>query len=404
MANLLRSYITVVDRFKLNVMKKSFTLALISTAIRTVTNFLLIYIIAYVISPNEFGDFIFIFSVYSLFVLVIEFGSNLFLMARSELADDKYLLIDFIILKIILSVITFLLIYQVLAENIHILLLGMAINAIGTTIYPILRCKGLYDEEARVVFKNNSIIVIVFSLGCLIDGLGDVIKIYSFSLLLGKFYLLLYLFSWINFKGWSFSSLRLFNLIKRSYPFLIHSLLGVAMINIDVILLKTLSDTAEVGSYQIIAKGIVGACVLTEVIINVFLPQMNSRPNVEDIKRLRVTCCATGALVSSVFFVAYYVLLNSLFLKYETSNEAIFLISLVVLIRYVAITPGIIISKYSKQLYRVVGSAFGIASLVILSMAFNDIDATKMSLILVISSLVVWLSYEYYGSKTINKA
>lgn len=363
---------------------------------RLLINFGMFYLLSQSLNIHDFGQITYAITVSIILGLFIDYGYNLKLSrdavecSNCELEEKisrllAVKILNFILVLIIVSTLT------QLSYIFIILISAQFLNSVGGTIFPIARARGLFKLETKLVFSNNILIFLTF----LSFGLIDDFKLslaFALSILIGKVYLLLNSYYYYKHKVGCKVYLT-FNGVLREYEkgvsFFIHASVGFLYINVDTVMAEYYLDFESVGLYQMMMKVLVGICILNEVMVNYYLPIM-TRSYKQAIKssfrggiaRYWLNFSVIGLIASLLFFFVIHYFSPYIFSPdFNYGFMFSLIMSLVVLLRYIGIVPGMLLTIVNFQSARVFGGVLALIVLVVSSVCLvGDFGLTGVAI------------------------
>lgn len=374
-----------------------------TTGAKLLANVLLFVLIARYWKPEEFGSFVFLFTISTTASLISDYGFSQSALVRigrkpeniehiaTEIFCGKNTLT--ILLLAVFSIFSFLLDLKnselgVLA----LLLIAATINSYTELLFSFLRGLGKYKKEATVsTIQNIAFSLLTFSILTLDGGPTSV----STAILLCRICFVVTAFRLVRKEGIKLRSLASIRHATRSlkdnFFFGLDSTLTNLFSNLDTLAVGSLLGHSAVGIYQAGMRLIQGANTFAPVITNVFLPTISKSSELghasEAIsKKLHTIMLISGSALSLPFISFPELIVGCLYGKdYKELEILLPWMGILLFLRYQAAAHGIMLAGLGFQATRAL--SYGIAIPVFIGSAFLLIPA--YSLIGAITSSIV---------------
>jgi O-antigen/teichoic acid export membrane protein len=352
-------------------MIKSFAALSITTGVRLLTGLVLFVLMAREWSADEFGHFMYLFSVAALLVLACEFGfaQQILREIGREPARAVALMGRFLGAKIWLTVAT-LLLAAGFAWFSHlspagmlqlVLLLAGGLAMSYTDFYmACFRAMGDFGQEAKLTIKGNLIYFMLAAMA-LYGGTGP--KGVASALMLARLIHLALAYRIFRQRipdrlpiDLRYTSTA--RTIKVSSAYGADVAVGAAFVNIDTVLIAHSLGNEGVAIYQAIARFYQGACLLPAIFGSLFLPKLarhlDDKPLFSrDFKNLNFSLVGSGLLIALMFIFGKPVLALVYDQPHLQSSLALLpWFGLLVFIRYVASVYGVVLTALGGQTSR----------------------------------------------------
>jgi O-antigen/teichoic acid export membrane protein len=257
-----------------------------------------------------------------------------------------------------------------------LLLFSNILNSYGMLFNLSFRGIGLFDKEVKTVFWSTMVTLLL--IGCLIlFGQGP--EVIALALVITKAFFLIY--SWIVYKRIiSWAKFRypplsdMFAALRKGFPFAAHVALGTLYFSIDTVIIQHFLGVKNVGIYQAGLRVMVVGLVLSGVLANVYLRQMAKESADRDAFINLATRMTRHFLIVGIFGFVCMIGFPELVVKliyggsgYSKLNTLIPLFGVVLLLRCMANSYGIVLTVDNRQFVRMVAACLS----VIISITMN---------------------------------
>tara|TARA_R110002096_G_scaffold360605_2_gene553569 strand:- start:603 stop:1862 length:1260 start_codon:yes stop_codon:yes gene_type:complete len=362
--------------------KKNLTLSFFSALAKIIGGIGLISILARAFSLADFGNFTYALTLGTVFGLIVDYGFNIKIIKDvssnevnvnkvvSKTIGSKFLLL---LLSIILFITT-----TVLLKNTNelslsglFLFLSLVVFSFTNTFLSVFKGRKEYIKDLKVVIVDNLVTVIIVSIIAFITN--DILYT-SISFFFSKLIALVYSFC-IYKRENEFVFPKYYDIIqdlKQALPYGVHYWVGSLYLNIDTIIMKPLVSEEDLGIYQSGIRIIIGLGILLTIINSVYLPLLNEYLNknrnlfLKNILKLNTNVFRLSILsiVGMITFskLIIIVLFGSKFLELQ---EIFWIIALIVGIRIIGSSYGILLTISDKQRLRAIAGALSIFIIII---------------------------------------
>lgn len=360
---------------------------LISTVLRFFNAVLLLVVLARFWGPETFGIFMYPFTLAGIIVILVDYGFNLQLVrdVGKNSQDVHRLICQAINIKTFLTAIVILaglpfIIFLKAIEGYRLLLVLLLfsniLNSYGLVFNLSFRGLGLFDKEVIVTFWLTIITFII--IGSLIL-FGEGPEIIAWALVITRAFFMGH--SWVVYRQvvgkdkFIFAHLRpILTALKKGAPFAAHVALGTLYFSVDTVIIQHLLGPQSVGIYQAGLRVMLGGLIFADVLGNVYLSGIAR----ESVNRGTLVHVATRMtrhflMVASLGFVcmiAFPDLVVKLIYGSSGYSKVIPLLPLfgvVLLLRFMGASYGIVLTVDDKQGVRTMGAGLS----VIVSVALN---------------------------------
>jgi O-antigen/teichoic acid export membrane protein len=395
---------------------------IISLFFKIVINIFLVFYIAKNVSVSDFGSFSLAFLIYSLCVLLVDYGFNLkgLVLNKNNKETVNHEISSMISAKIILVILMCLVLFLFLrisnynsATDLNILILCLASipNSFGLFFLNKFKIINRYDKES-VGFILQGFVLLLSVAMFNYYGKDEVIW-YIYSILLSKLIFFAYgLFSYIRNDYFEFKIAGInmaIESIRYSFPFAMHLILGALMIYIDTLVLSSLTDLNNVAIYQSGMRIIMASLLISVIISDAFIPLIsNSFSSSKTVKNSMMSLFEFVLLflflvVITLFFFKKTIILLLYSLDYIELEKYIIYIIGIISLRYIGVVPGILLTSFGKQNIRANAVIISVLFSVVLNYIFIprfNIEGAFLSSFL--SHLILNIIYMYYALKIVS--
>jgi len=399
---------------------KKYLFLSISLFFKLLINVFVIFYIAKKVSVLEFGSFSVAFIMASMTTLCLDYGFNLkgLVLSSKKKEEVNKELSSMIFSKIIISVIIIIAFglfflfsqYDVTTNKVIAILVISAIpTSFGNFYLNNFKIVNRFDKEAIGYIIQGSILL--FALGFNHwYGKNDIVYYATILLIARIAYVLFGFLAFRNsfFKSISFDFNNAMIAIKTSTPYGIHLILGASIIYIDTFILSFLSSLEKVGLYQAGMRIIMASMLIAVIISDAFIPNISKIFNNKRIVSKKLSTLFefillfSGLTIITIFSYKKTIILLLFSQDYLVLESFIVLILLIILLRYIGIVPGIILTSYGKQIIRARAVVISIFISIILNFILIPIYGIKGAFLASLSAhIVLNIIYVYFAHKTI---
>ena len=395
---------------------------IISLFFKIVINIFLVFYIAKNVSVSDFGSFSLAFLIYSLCVLLVDYGFNLkgLVLNKNNKETVNHEISSMISAKIILVILMCLVLFLFLRIsnynsetdlNILILCFASIPNSFGLFFLNKFKIINRYDKES-VGFILQGFVLFLSVAMFNYYGKDEVIW-YIYSILLSKLMFFAYgLFSYIRNDYFEFKIAGInmaIESIRYSFPFAMHLILGALIIYIDTLVLSSLSDLNNVAIYQSGMRIIMASLLISVIISDAFIPLIsNSFSSSKTVKNSMMSLFEFILLflflvVITLFFFKKTIIILLYSLDYIELEKYIIYIIGIISLRYIGVVPGILLTSFGKQNIRANAVIISVLFSVVLNYIFIprfNIEGAFLSSF--ISHLILNMIYMYYALKIVS--
>jgi O-antigen/teichoic acid export membrane protein len=370
-------------------MKKNISYTFITFGTRAFTNIILFFILARVWGVNQFGTFMFSYTLSNLLVIILDYGYSLNLVKiiankRKKVRDyTRAALYSKNILFILVLTISCILYFFYPGFNsldsmvvFITLLIAAILNSYAIFFNLPLRAFEYFKEESLLSLITNLFngIFVVVLLLYEIDSLLNI----SLAFLLSK--IIYFVLSVWTYK-YKFNSYSLGNedpvtpkkMIVEGIPYAIHVIVGTLYFQVDTIIVQLFEGEFGVGQYQAAMRVFVGGLLISDVLNSVYLSRLSRvMANKEDFKKyalqLNFISISIGLMIGSFIFFFSDTIVYLLYGKaYDSVSGVLKLFAISLFLRYTGAMYGVLLTISNRQKVRSAAVTFAL----ILNMALN---------------------------------
>lgn len=344
--------------------------------------------------PEEFGYYLYIYSLATLLTLVIDYGFPQRVLREVPLFSfrNKINLIKGVSAKVAatLMVMVFALLFVYFYENKELFVIVIAATAIGSFgDYFSSHMKAMHHhkiDSANLLITNAILILAVF---ILMDLLGRALTLNEAALLLltSKSYYLVssaYFASKILRLPILSAKIRLFAVeseMKKGAPYAMDVTLIRSYGVVDTILLRYFAGDAATGIYQSGQRLLQGFLPLAQVFNNVFLPLLSRSYDTNRFKKQAIILLSlsgiTGVLGLMVFHYAGSYIVNLVFgIKYIEVLPYLSAFGMVIFLRFISSGIAILLTATGNQRKRTTLNALSLVLLIVLMIILGKSQGT----------------------------
>lgn len=399
---------------------KKYLFLSISLFFKLLINVFVIFHIAKTVSVPDFGSFSLAFIIASIITLCLDYGFNLkglvlTIKKEEEIHEElSSMIFSKIIITgvIILGLVIFLFLSKYTTSTNEVIAL-LAVSAIPTSFGNFylnnFKIINRFDKEAIGYIIQG--VILLFLLG--INNFYGENSIVYYAIILFIARLSYFLFGFIAFRKEFFKSVN-FNFkkalisLKTATPYGVHLILGASIIYIDTFILSFLSNLKDVGLYQAGMRIIMASMLIAIIISDAFIPEISKifRNKSFVSKKLsqlfEFIMLFSGLMLIVIFFYKKTIILLLFSQEYLILEKSIVLIIPIILLRYIGIVPGIILTSYNKQVVRaravIISVIFSITLNFILIPVYGIKGAFLASLL---AHIVLNIIYVYFAYKIV---
>lgn len=341
----------------------------LSLFFKVISNSVIFLLIPFFWGSAEFGDFILLFLVAGILTLFVDNGFSISLVKDlgRDLKNKNRIFSEALELKVCMTIFMLVVIVIVgLFKGFNLLLIILLFANIFYSFtlffYLPMRVSGDFKEETKLTFISN--IFLIFSIVVLLFLQANALLIAVSILiirLMGCFSAIYSLKKYINIT-FSFKKMKIkeiFYAFKKNLPYAVHISVGTLFIQLDTIIVSLFLSIEDVGVYQLAIRIMLASLIFSDVLNGVFLPKMSkfSRESKElnelSIKMFKYGL-TLGVIVVLILFVSIKTLVNLFYNEeYIEVINLMKILCVVILIKYINVTLGTLLTLDNKQTLRV---------------------------------------------------
>jgi len=367
-----------------------------STILRFINGVLLFVIMARFWGPEIFGVFMYPYTLAAILVILVDYGFNLQLVTDigKNTHDAHRLTCQALIIKNLLVLIVAavglpLLILLKSLDGYRVLLVmlifSFVLNSYGMLFNLSFRGMGRFDKEAIAAFWSNITAFLLIG-GLVLFGQGPVTIALGFVFSKAFFGVL----SWLIYKQliggakFIYSPMRIvLKVLRDGFFFAAHVALGTLYFSVDTIIIKHFLGAENVGIYQAGLRVMVGCLILVDVLSNVYLSRMAKDSYDRKALISLSTRMTRHCLMIGVFIFIFMIGFSDLIVKFIYGSNGFTkviplfpLFGVVLLLRYLGASYGILLTVDNRQVVRMVGVGLS----VVVSVTLNILLIPKFNL------------------------
>jgi len=393
------------------VIKKNLILSFFSASAKIVGGIGIVSILARVFTLSDFGNFTYSLTLGTVFALIVDYGYNIKVIKDVSLNHDnvntivsRTFLSKFLLLT--LTIPAFFLVNAITKNTNELLITGLFLFlslvafSFTNTILSVFKGRKEYMLDLRVVLVDNIITILIVPAVAL---LTRSIQATSISFFLSKLIGLAFSF-WLYKQENNIYLPTIKDVLKdlqQALPYAVHYWVGNLYLNIDTILMKPMVSSEDLGIYQSGIRIIIGLGILLTVINSVYLPLLNENLN-KNKKLFKANVLKLNASVirlSIIFIIGMlifskYIIIILFGNKFLELQEIFWILALIVGMRIIGASYGILLTISDKQAMRAIAGAIGIAIIVICDLLLIPDYGYKMAAyILLLAHLFITTFY-----------
>jgi len=372
--------------------------------------------IARIFGKTEFGEFGFALAFSFIIAIIADFGLNTLLIR--EISRDKQNVKKYIsnalTIKIFLSIVTFLVAFiflnfmnysHELMVITYIMVFFVVLQTFTNLFYSVFRAfEKMHFDAALKVLRMVILSLLVFFI---IVKNGTIINVVSMFVLTEILILIISFRIFIkNFTGISieFDSKFCKNLLKKSSFFGLSLMFGMLLLFIDSVMLQNFKGSSEVGIYTAAFNLLLGVTFIPIMFSNAVFPVFSryfqsSMPLLKfAYKKSFQYMLILGLPISIGIFIYARNIINLIYgVEYNSSIIVIKILSLYVLIMFMAAVSGTILSSINRQGSRVLSQGtVAIINIILNLILIPQLGFIGAGIATVISSVFILILYSYF--------
>jgi len=390
----------------------------LTSVLQLYTGSVVFIVLAKLMSVEDFGILSFGFSLSALAVIAADFGFSLMVIKEypEQEANHKKYVSNSLLAKVLLSLVCTAVFFLYLSLSFEgdwfkigsIFILFAIITSFTIYLQALLKVQNRFHKytESTIVYAT-AVTLAIFTYAQFQLNLYQLVG----SLLLAKTLQLIWTaYLCKNLFVQSAGNLNsISKLIKRSWSFGLHTVLGIFYFMIDTQIISLYLGATEVALYQSVFRIVLILLVFSDILSNVLLPYLSFKYYRQDnISPLVSKIFLYMLLISCSLFLAFTSfktpILELLYTpEYEEAAVLVFPFSIVVILRTSSVLLGNILTISNKQVYRVITVGVSLSISIVLNLIcipkFGILSAAWVS---VIVHLVLFAMYYYYSKQVIS--
>jgi len=390
----------------------------ITSALQLYTGSIVFIVLAKLMSVQDFGILSFGFSLSALAVIVSDFGFSLMVIKdypQREGGHGKYLS-NSLLAKLVLSLIcaSFFLGYLFIFYTDQWFTVGVLYIVFAIVSSFTVYLQALLKAQNRFHKYTESTVIYAIAITLAIMGYAyfefNLLQLVG-CLLLAKVLQLLWtmVLTRSSFRHTGTKSDAVFDLIKKSWSFGLHMILGIFYFMVDTQIISIYLGATDVALYQSVFRIVLILLLFSDIISNVLLPYLSFKYyEQQDISNMVSKIFLYMLLIGCSIFLGFTSFKNELLdilytPEYAKAAILVFPFSIVIVLRTISVLLGNILTISNKQGYRVVTVATSLAvSLILNFICIPKYGILSAAWVSVIVHLVLFGMYFYYSAKEVS--
>lgn len=385
----------------------------LTLGLRFASSALVFILIARVLGAEEFGRFAFAISFTGIFMVLLDYGFNLYIVKEVAAEPGRAIELakDVLGAKLLLSaastVVLFFIVrglgYPPATElMIYILWLSSILYSFGSFFGSVFRGLNRFQYETYPAIILNGVQVAVIAVLLL---LGFKALSIAFAYLASR--VLYFAVSYFYMKrevgspGISFSLASSLRLFRETFPFGTHAILAAIYFQIDTVLLSLYRGDAEVGYYQAAMRLVIAAMLVYEIVVSSYYSVIAARfkSDPEGFRRDALSfnkyMLLIGGVFSSVLFIFPDLFIETLYgAGYGQSVILAQLLAIAILLRFLGGAYGVLLTVADNQNKRAMGVGVSVVFNIVLNMLLiPEYGAIGAAVASVLTHVVIYLMY-----------
>lgn len=376
--------------------RKNLILSFFSATAKIIGGIGLVSILARVFSLSDFGDFTYALTVGTVFGLIVDYGFNIKVVKDVSFNQKNVNSIVSITLmsKLLLFVFTVLIFFiaDILLKNTKemiiaelFLFFSLVVFSLTNTLLSVFKGRKEYMKDLKIVALDNLATFLIVST---VAWTTKSIQITTVSFFLSKLIGLLY--SFYIYSKTNKIQLPPFKYVlkdlRQALPYAVHYWVGNLYLNIDTIIMKPIISSENLAIYQSGIRIIIGLGILLTVINSVYLPLLNESLHKNktlfktNILKLNVSVIRLSIItIAGMLIFSKTIILILYGNKFLELQEVFWIISLIVGMRIIGASYGILLTISDKQALRAIAGAISIALIIIFDLILIPEYGYKMA-------------------------
>ncbi|AKR43393.1 oligosaccharide flippase family protein [Methylophilus sp. TWE2] len=358
----------------------------LTTAIKMISGIIVFVLMARFLGPHDFGLIAYAFTLASLFALIVDYGFSQQLLREIGIDASQVndLVGSFMVSKAVLSGMVILICYiyfiffpkdNVTEQVFWILLISTLLNSFSEFLNSAFRGVGKFKEETNIATLGA---VIHFFVLVIIMLVHPTVITVAIGFVISKLiYIFISFIAYLKNIGpvkFQCKSIEVKSSLKKGIPYAADTGFTNFFQQVDTIVVNHFLGLVGVGLYQAATKWLQGAMQFAPVLSNVYLPTLAANMKDRTVNKKYSSILNTKMLVFGGIGWAFFTFLGSSFShyiygqKYDEISSLWPYVGLLVWIRYIAASQGVLLTAYGKQKVRVYSQilsliTFGISSI-----------------------------------------
>jgi len=317
--------------------------------------FVFFWLLAREFGPAVLGEFSYIFSIASFAFIIIDLGGENYQIKKVSQEAKRGAIFVVMLLKTVLFVSFFPLIITYGNTYLFILISAFYLESIANLFRAINYVEQKYLKESILSIVEKSIFMIFCILS--FEYINDLMYV-CLSYVAGRLVYIALALKFVYVPRVNFTSVKyIYRYVFYANPFMFHSLIMVAIVQSDLMILKFLNiEFSEIGLYVAAVKLYMVFLVLAEVINKYFYPKVISILRQGNKLQMILEVCKRISLVSILVVAPFLIMFKSYLVEFVfgpdfiSSVELLEFLMLVVVFRFLLIGNSILItsSKYNS--------------------------------------------------------
>lgn len=390
----------------------------VTTLLQIYTGSIVFIILAKLMSVEDFGILSFGFSLAAILVICADFGFSLMIMKDYPRIDSspKIYLSNSLMVKGFFSLMVFIgsFIYLVCFFDGKWVLVGGLFMLFAITssfvlyLQSLMKVQNKFDRytETIIIYAVciSSIIILYWLLDMSIEYLALSIFFCRILQLIWAFFICKDYFSLSNL---SFNFQK--HLIKNSWSFGLHTVLGIFYFMIDTQIISIFLDAKAVALYQAVFRIILVLLIISEMLSNVLLPYLSFKYFHKKDVDLLISKLFLFLFIIGCSLFLFFTSFSELIIQFLYSEEYLLALPLVIPLSFVLIIRtacsllGNILTISNKQIYRVKTVLISLIVSLILNLTFIPIyGIIAAAWVSVIVHICMFIMYLFYSKKEVK--
>ena len=407
-------------------LKSNIFFSTVTTMSRLISGFFLIFILARLLTLNNFGEFIYSLVFANLLVLIIEYGYSLKLSKDTAKNQSDISILTGTAIKVKLSLLIILIIVLLILgifeypdpttyKILFILSISSVFNSFANHFLIPYRSIDRFDVEAKYVFINN---VLLFGIVSLVAYFSRNITAIALGFLCVRIiYSTITVRRFIADFGFKSIPVNLLAELKQTFPYAVHIAVGAMYLNIDTIILREFVSNSDIGIYQAGMRAMVAATLGLEILNSVLIPKLSSLVAEKKDQLIKLSTKFNLLTIMGGIVIALIVNIFSNQLIYLVYGEKflrlsdyVIYFSIIIFLRYFGVIYGALLTISDKQKIRTYGVLFTLLFIIIVDLFViptYELYGALYTLIaahIILNTIYFYFAYKEYRTSFFNIA